>query len=224
MKVLIIEDNTGIQNALMQGFKTKNIIAESASDGKEGLRKLRNTSYNVVIIDLLLPKLSGEKVIEKMREEEINIPILVLTAVRDIKTKTRLLSLGADDYIEKPFSFDEVCARISAILRRGISYRKKTTIKMDDLEIIPEKRIAIRGKRKIVLRPKEYALLDYLLQHPEVVISRQTLMDQVWGYCTSTLSNTVDSHISALRRKIDQKGEKKLIKTIHGMGYMISVD
>ena len=224
MKILIIEDNISVLNALQQGFKYKHVITDQALDGSEGLKMLNDHFYDLAIIDLYLPGVDGEKIIKKARELGIKTPILVLTASKDIDTKTRLLEAGVDDYVEKPYSFEELFARITAILRRSKQNFPSEYLKIEDLELLPDKRIAVRAGKKIPLRGKEYELLKYFMNHPNTVVNRQTLMEKVWGYSTSVLSNTVDAHVSNLRQKIDKGFRKTLIKTIHGIGYMMTTE
>ena len=224
MKILIVEDNTTIFTALRQGFKCKNVITDHCTDGLEGMEKLKNNTYDLAIIDLELPGMRGEEIVKQGKEMKIRTPLLILTASKDVETKAMLLEAGADDYMEKPYSFEELYARMMAILRRSEKYFPSEYLIIEDLEIIPEKRIAKRGKKEIDLRGREYDLLKYLMCHPNQVISRSTLMEEVWGYATSVLSNTVDTHISSLRSKIDKDFKKKLIKTIHGVGYMLEAD
>ena len=224
MKILIVEDNTTILTALKQGFKYKNVITDHCTDGLEGMEKLKNNTYDLAILDLELPGMRGEEIVKQGKGMKIRTPLLILTASKDIETKAMLLEAGADDYMEKPYSFEELYARMMAILRRSEKSFPSEYLVIDDLEILPEKRIARRGKREIDLRGREYDLLKYLMCHPNQVISRSTLMEEVWGYSTSVLSNTVDTHISSLRSKIDKDFKKKLIKTIHGVGYMLEAD
>lgn len=220
MKVLVIEDDTAVRKALKRGFQSKMAVAEFASDGKEALTMVASKNYDVLVIDLMLPHINGELIVEKVRAVGIKTPILVLTALRKPETKARLLNLGADDFLEKPFAFDELYARIAAIMRRMNRGALTQKITLGDLELIPEKRIAIRCGKQIPLRGKEYNLLEYCMQHPDQILSYQKLMENVWGYSAGILSNTVASHISSLRRKIDRDYETNFIETVHGIGYM----
>lgn len=220
MKVLVIEDDLAVQKALARGFQSKSAIAEFARDGKEALTMVADKNYDVLVVDLMLPHINGERIIEKIRSVGIKTPALVLTAYRKPETKARLLNLGADDFLEKPFSFDELYARISAIIRRLNRGMLTKNVAIGDLELIPEKRMAVRSGKEILLRGKEYYLLEYLMQHSDQILSYQSLMENVWGYSANILSNTVASHISSLRRKIDKDFETAFIRTVHGVGYM----
>lgn len=222
MKILIIEDDVAIQNFLKRGFCYKQCVIDQAYDGLEGLEKLTNNDYAVAIVDLVLPKMDGTSLIQRIRENGIKTPIIVLSALQDLSKKTHLLEIGADDYITKPFSFEELYARILAVLRRSQNRLPTEHLEFADLKLIPEKRIAVRLDKKVPLRKKEYALLEYLMQHPNQVVSREELMQNVWDYQSFVLSNTVDSHVSSLRHKVDHGRKKPLIKTIYGIGYMMS--
>lgn len=220
MKVLVIEDDVTVQKSLERGFQSKMARVDFARDGKEALTLVADKNYDVLVVDLMLPHLNGEQIVEKIRSVGIKTPVLVLTAYRKPETKARLLNLGADDFLEKPFSFDELFARISAIMRRLNQGFLTKSITLGDLQLIPEKRMAVRATKEIHLRGKEYNLLEYLMQHPDQILSYQNLMENVWGYSAQVLSNTVASHISALRRKVDKGFETSFIRTIHGVGYM----
>ena len=222
MKVLIVEDDAAIQNFLKRGFAYKQFTIDQAVDGLDGLRKLMNNEYSIAIIDLMLPQLDGTALIEKAREKGNKTPLIILSALQDLATKKRLLDIGADDFITKPFSFEELYARMLAVLRRCQHRFPTEHLKFSDLELAPEKRTAFRSGKKLVLRKKEYALLEYLMQHPNQVISREELMQNVWDYQSFVMSNTVDSHVSSLRQKVDHNQKIQLIKTIYGIGYMLN--
>ncbi len=224
MKALVIEDDKNICDFLSKGFNYKNGFCDFVFTGKEGLEILSRKNYDIVIVDLVLPDLDGADIIKRMREKGITIPIIVLTALQGANKKVELLNLGADDYMTKPFSFEELFARISSILRRKKNSHPTEYLKAGDLELDPEKRIARRAGKEISLRRKEYALLEYFLRHKNKVVSRENLMRDVWGYSTASTSSTVDSHVSVLRRKIDSGFKKKLIKTIHRVGYILEAE
>ncbi len=224
MRALVIEDDLAVQKALERGFQSKYALFDGARDGKLALQKLSSTTYDVLIVDLMLPHVDGEKIIQKIRSVGIKTPVLVLTAMRSPEVKARLLDLGADDFLEKPFSFEELYARVGAIMRRFLRGSMTKALKIRDLELFPESNMAVRSGKEIPLRGKEYVLLEFMMQNPNRILSRQSLMEKVWGYSTNILSNTVDSHVSTLRRKIDKGFEFPFIKTIHGVGYMFVGD
>jgi len=224
MNILIVEDNVTILNALQQSFRFKHVGTEGTISGLEALEKLKNKYYDLAIIDLGLPDLNGEEVIKEARAADIATPMLVLTASKNVDTKARLLETGIDDYVEKPYSFDELFARISAILRRRSQRFPSEYLKIGDLELLPDNHACMRGEKKINLRKKEYALLKYFMQNPNRALSRQELAEKIWGGLTAAMSNTLDAHVFHLRQKIDQGFENELIKTIHGYGYMLISD
>ena len=221
MNILIIEDDKGACLFLNKGLRHRGCFCEIVMNGKKGLKKIIENIYDLAIIDLSLPDLDGVSIIKKVREKGVKIPIIVLTANHDVSTKTYLFEVGIDDYIIKPFSFDELHARILSIARRIEGREPTAHLQVANLELIPEQHVAKRGGRQIKLRPKEYALLEYLMQHKNQAVSRNTLLEAVWGYNSASLSNTVDTHMGSLRRKINGHFKKKLLITVHGVGYKI---
>lgn len=222
MKLLIVEDSVDVLNALKNGFKNKNVITEHCRTGLEGLKKLKENEYDLAILDLALPEIRGEEILEKVKAANIQTPLLILTANDNVLKKAKLLEGGAEDFIQKPFTFDELFARIQAILRRIKNKIPTEYLKVGDLELIPEEREALKAGKRIELKGKEYSLLEYLMKHPDQVISRQKLMEEVWDYSSSVLSNTVDAYMYKLRQKIDNNPKKRVIKTVHGVGFMLS--
>jgi DNA-binding response OmpR family regulator len=222
MKILFVEDDIVTANFLMRGLQYEGYIVEHAKDGREGLEKIIYGSFDCVILDLMLPNMSGEEVLKEVRAKKKTVPIIVLTAIQDSETKIKLLNSGADDYLLKPFSFVELIARIKALSRRTNSNKSSDEIlRFDDLKMIPRLHKVIRGDKTIKLRLKEYDLLEYLMRHPDEVVTRGTLIEKVWDYNAKIFSNTVDSHISILRKKINKGFREKYIKTIHGVGYIL---
>ena len=222
MKILVVEDELEIANFLMRGLKYERYYVELATDGQEALDRILNGSFDMVILDLLLPSMTGEEVLKQVRAHKNTTPVIVLTAIQDLENKTKLLNAGADDYLVKPFSFVELTARIASVLRR--SYRKmrmSDELVVNDLKLIPSMRQATRGGKIIKLRSKEYSLLEYFMCHPNQVISRNMLIEKVWDYNAHLFSNTVDSHISLLRKKVNKGFSKNLIETIHGAGFIL---
>jgi DNA-binding response OmpR family regulator len=222
MKALVIEDNQEILSFLKNGLQYENFLVDAASDGEMALQKALNNNYDVFIVDLLLPKIDGMQFIEKMRTKGNTTPAIVLTAIKDPETKIKLLNMGADDFIEKPFSFNELLARIRTVLRRVKPQVKLEIYKMDNLIVNPMTREVTRGGKNIILTKKEFSLLEYLISHPNEAINQAVLLEKVWDFNKSAFSNTLGTHVSSLRRKIDKEFKKKLIKTVHGIGYKIS--
>jgi DNA-binding response OmpR family regulator len=222
LKALIIEDNREISSFIKQGLQYENFLVDTAENGETGLQKAIVNNYDVIILDLLLPKMDGTELIKRFREKKHETPIIVVTAVHDQENKIRLLNLGADDYIEKPFSFMELITRIRVILRR-MSHSKNTgIIKINDLIINPVSREVRRSGKLIKLRNKEFMLLEYLVQHRGEAVNHAVILENVWDFNSSSLSNTIGTHMSNLRKKIDHGFKKQLIQTIHGFGYKIA--
>ncbi|MFC1656205.1 response regulator transcription factor [Patescibacteria group bacterium] len=222
MKILFVEDDVVTANFLMRGLQYEGYTVEHALDGREGLDRIIHGSYDCVILDLMLPHMSGEDVLKQVRAQKKSVPIIILTAIQDAETKIKLLNAGADDYLLKPFSFVELIARVKAVVRRTNGEKSDDEIlEVDDLKMIPRLHKVVRGEKTIKLRLKEYALLEYLMRHPEEVVTRGALIEKVWDYNAKIFSNTVDSHISILRKKINDGFDKKYIETIHGVGYIL---
>jgi len=218
----MIEDELGIVNFLVRGFKGEGWEVQHVDDGEEALKLLKEKKFDLIILDLILPGISGEEILRKMREKKDTTPVIVLTSVDDAEIKTKLLNAGADDYLVKPFSFVELSARARSVLRRTGDYQKKSEeLVVGDLKMIPEMHRVVREGKIIKLRLKEYVLLAYLMRNKDKVVSRNTLIEQVWDYNAQLFSNTVDSHISLLRKKINKGYKEKLIDTVHGVGYVL---
>lgn len=222
MKVLVIEDHDDIAAFIKKGLQYERFLVDVASDGESALEKVKQNEYDIFIVDLLLPKIDGMEFLRLVREKGNNTPALVLTAIQDPETRIKLLNLGADDYLEKPFSFNELVARIHAILRRSRGVPKKSVLQVGDLVLNTSNREVIRGGKKIILRNKEFSLLEYFMSHVGEVVNRTTLLEKVWDFNATVSSNTIETHISMLRQKVDGGFKNKLIKTYHGVGYTIS--
>lgn len=223
MKILIIEDEMKVVGLLMKGLKYEGHQVSHYLPDKRGiLEHLSQHDYDVIILDLMLPDTTGETLLAEIRSCHHTIPVIILTAIDDVVTKTKLLNMGADDYLAKPFSFTELVARIKAITRRSSSLiGLHQEVKVGELKLNPNLKTVTRKNKKIKLRAKEYALMEYFMKHPDVVINRNHLIESVWDYNSTMLSNTVDSHISTLRKKINTGFDSKLIQTVHGFGYVL---
>ena len=222
MKLLLVEDEIGLSNFLIRGLKYEGYQIDHAATGEDAINLIQENNYDIIILDLILPKMSGEDVLKELRNQQKMTPVIVLTALDDVDTKIKLLNTGADDYLVKPFSFVELIARIKSVMRRSKGNTKQIKeLVVGELKINPSMHKVTRKGVPISLRLKEYALLEYLMQNPDKVISRNTLLEKVWDYNARVFSNTVDSHISLLRKKIDGNHKNKLIETVHGVGYIL---
>ncbi|MFH1047105.1 MAG: response regulator transcription factor [Patescibacteria group bacterium] len=223
MRILIIEDEQEIINFLKSCLTAQRYSVDCATDGEKGLYMAKTNQYDVLIVDNMLPKGSGLEVCTELRRSGLNTPIIVLSVVNDSKTKTSLLNAGADDYMTKPFSLDELLARIRAVLRRPKNISGEV-MSFDDLRLDSAKHTVQRAKKKIHLTPKEFTLLEYLMQNRSNVVSRGMILEHVWDMDADPFSNTIEAHVMSLRRKIDIEGHHKLIQTVHGLGYKIDTE
>ncbi len=222
MRVLVIEDEQKVSNFLRQALEEERYAVDQAFDGEEGLSLATACDYDLIVLDLMLPKKSGAQVLKELRKEKCHAPVMVLTAKDAVKDKIAVLDAGGDDYLTKPFSVEEFLARARALLRRGKP--EERLLHEADLTLNPATREVIRGGRRIELTNKEYALLEYFLRNPGRVLSRSQIAEHVWNLAFDTETNVIDVYVAYLRQKID-KGEKlKLIKTARGIGYLLSSD
>lgn len=220
MKLLIIEDDPKIISFVQKGLQEEGFIVDAANDGEEGLYLAEQYTYDLLIIDWMLPKLDGLKICEKLREKKNLTPILMLTAKTSVEERILGLGCGADDYLVKPFVFAELVARIRSLLRRS-SYNFNECLTLDTLEVNVSKRVVTRSKKPITLTSKEFDILVYLLLNQNIIITHTQLQEKIWGINETTSSNIINVFIHHLRHKIDMEGEKPLIKTIRGSGYKI---
>ncbi|OGK10749.1 DNA-binding response regulator [Candidatus Roizmanbacteria bacterium RIFCSPHIGHO2_01_FULL_35_10] len=221
MRILIIEDERRLSNVVKKGLVEEGFAVDQAFDGEEGLYLAESESYDLIMLDLMLPKVDGLKVCHELRNKKIKTPILMLTAKSKIEDKVKGLESGADDYLAKPFAFAELKARIQALIRRSHN-EADPILKLDDLELDPAKHIVKRSNKIIPLTPKEFAILEYLLRHKNTIVTRTQVTEHVWDYNFDALSNVVDVFITTLRRKINSGFKNKLIQTIHGVGYKMT--
>lgn len=220
MKVLIIEDDKNLSHLIKKRLKEEFEVTQ-AFDAEEGLSYAFYDNYDVIILDLMLPKMSGFQVIESLRNKKIKTPILILSAKENIEDKVKGLELGADDYLTKPFSFPELIARINALIRRSKSIEDISKLKYEDLVIDLLKKEVYRGNKKIDLTAKEFELLKYLVENAERIVTRNMILSHVFDIDFDIESNIVDVQIHRLRDKIDKGFEKKLIHTVRGFGYVL---
>jgi heavy metal response regulator len=220
MRILIAEDDRKVAGFLKKGLKEEQYAVDVCYDGEEALFQAQVNQYDLIILDVMLPKKNGFAVCKAIREEGILSPILMLTARDQLEDKVKGLQEGADDYLTKPFAFEELLARIQALLRRTQDYKTKT-LKVGDLEMDPVSRKITREGKTITLTGKEYALLEYLMRNKGRVITQSMIIDHVWDMHYDGLSNVVNVYINHLREKIDKGFSQKYIHTIRGVGYKI---
>lgn len=223
MRILIIEDERRLANIIKRGLGEEGFAVDVAYDGAEGkyLAELNAKEYDAIVLDLNLPKIDGLTLCRYLREQKIEVPILILTAMDSVEDKVRGLDLGADDYMTKPFAFSELRSRLNAIVRRKQA-DSSPILKVADLVLDPAKHEIRRANKLISLSPKEFAILEFLMRNHENVVTRTKLIEHVWDYNFDSISNVVDVFVAAVRKKIDKDSEKKLIHTIHGVGYKLS--
>ena len=220
MRLLVIEDERKIARVITESLKREKYAVDVAYDGEEGFNLADSQPYDLLIVDRMLPGLEGAEIVKKLRENGKNMPILFLTALSTTEDKTLGLDVGADDYLTKPFAIDELLARVRALLRRP-PIQQPDILKIDNLKIDKQQQTVTRAGKNIDLTNKEYALLEYLVQHPNQILSKETLIDHVWDFDADILPNNVEAYIKNLRQKIDKPFKKQLIKTVRGFGYRI---
>jgi heavy metal response regulator len=220
MRILVVEDENKVGSFIKRGLEAANYSVDVERDGEAGLRRLVEGGYDLVILDVMLPRLDGFNVMKEIRQRGIQIPILLLTARIALADKVTGLDLGADDYLTKPFAFEELLARVRALLRRG-SAAAPTVLTAADLTLDPATRQVTRAGKRIDLTSKEYALLEFLLRRRDQVLSRAVIAQHVWGVDYDTFTNVIDVYVNYLRKKIDSGFEPKLIHTVRGFGYVL---
>ena len=220
MRVLIAEDDRQLRTAIVRGLREASYDVDQASTGPQADSMAASNSYDVIILDLLLPEGDGRDVCRAIRARGDQVPILMLTALDGVEQRIEGLDAGADDYLTKPFAFAELLARIRALLRRG-AVQGPGRLKLADLELDPAAHRVWRGESEIVLTSKEYALLEYLLRNADRVLTRTAIIEHVWDIRYDSMTNIVDVHIRALRAKIDRPFSVSLIRTIRGVGYAL---
>lgn len=221
MKILIVEDEHLIANALKKGLEQEHYTVDLAFNGLTGLDLASSGDYDIVLLDLMLPKIDGLEVCRQLRDQQIHVPILILTAKSQLEDKIKGLNCGADDYLTKPFAFEELLARIRVLARRPQTAAVEV-ISVGDLSLNLSTYEVTRQGKSISLSSKEYSLLECLMRHANKILNKDQLIQYVWSYESNILPNTVEVYIRNLRQKIDKNYKVKLIKTIRGFGYKIS--
>ena len=225
MHILLIEDDNDAASYVIKGLKESGHVVDRASDGEEGLYMALDSNFDVLVVDRMLPKLDGLNLIEKVRKEKPDIPILILSALGEVDERVKGLKFGADDYLAKPFSFSELLARLEALSRRNQPEASTSLLELGDLKLDLLSRKVEREGKVIDLQPREYKLLEFLLRRPNQVVTRTMLLEGVWEYHFDPQTNVIDVHISRLRSKIDKpfKG-KQMLFTERGAGYALRYD
>ena len=221
MRLLIIEDDSVAANYLAKGLKESGYGVDLANDGERGLEMARSSEFDVLIVDRMLPRLDGLKVIETLRDEGDRTPVLVLSALGEVDQRVEGLKAGGDDYLTKPYAFAELLARVEALARRRNPDNVQTKLVVGDLEMDLLSRTVVRGGQTITLQPREFRLLEFLMKHAGQVVTRTMLLEKVWDYHFDPQTNVIDVHISRLRSKIDKEFDRPLLHTVRGAGYRL---
>lgn len=221
MKILLVEDEKKVANLIKKGFEEEGLSVDVAEDGNKALDFISSTDYDLIILDIMLPGKDGYEVLKEIKKRGIAKPIMMLTAKDTTQDKVMGLDAGADDYMTKPFAFEELLARVRALLRRGHAIEKALPIQIHDLVIDPVTRKVTRAGKEIELTSKEYGLLEYMARNKNRILTRTMIAENVWEYQFDSLTNIIDVYINYLRRKIDKDSSKKLIHTVRGVGYML---
>jgi DNA-binding response OmpR family regulator len=223
MRVLVIEDEAKVASFIKRALEEESYAVDLAADGQQGLDLALAGTYDLIVIDLMLPTLPGLEVLKRIRREKVAAPVLILTAQSQVDQKVKGLDAGADDYLTKPFAIDELLARVRALLRRGTT-DTPGVLQVDDLILNPATREVTRNGQRIELTLKEYGLLEYFMRHAGRVLTRPMISEHVWNQDFDTFTNVIDVYVNYLRNKIDRGRSRKLIHTIRGSGYMLKAD
>jgi len=221
VRILVVEDEQRLASIIKKGLSEEGFAVDTAYDGEEGQYMAESEQYDLIVLDIMLPKVSGLVICKELRQKNIRIPILMLTARATVEDKVAGLDSGADDYLTKPFSFLELRSRINALIRRS-QQDSSPILKIANLELDPLKHRALRDGKSLSLTPKEFSILEFLLRHKDEVVSRTMITEHVWDYNFDSMSNIVDVFVASIRRAVDKRAKTKLIHTVRGVGYKIS--
>jgi len=223
MRILIVEDEQKLANALSEGLTNMGYAVDTLGDGTKGFTRIsiHHMDYDLVILDLMLPGMDGKTICSLMRERNITIPILILTARDEVDSKVDLLLSGADDYLVKPFSFEELNARIQALLRRPAA-AQPAILHIKDIELDPAKHTVKRNEKSVPLTLKEFVMLEFFMRHPNQAINREELLSHLWDFNYDSFSNVVDVHVKNLRKKLGDENGQNLLETVRGVGYKLN--
>ncbi|QPJ62628.1 MAG: response regulator transcription factor [Candidatus Nitronauta litoralis] len=220
MRILIVEDEKKVAGFIKKGLEEETYAVDVAYDGEEGLLLADTNQYDLIVLDLMLPKMGGLEVLTQLRDKRVNTPILLLTAKDSVEDKVTGLNKGADDYLTKPFAFSELLARVRSLLRRGQA-ETQTVLQVSDLTLDLISHKVNRNGEEIELTGKEYSLLEYFMRNVGKVLTRTMIAEHVWDYNFDTFTNVIDVYINHLRKKIDKSHEQKLLHTLRGVGYVM---
>lgn len=220
MRLLVVEDEKKVASFIKQGLVEEGYAVDVAGDGEAGLKMVLDGVHDLIILDLSLPKKDGLSVLQALRQAKVKTPVLLLTVRANIEDKVLGLDAGADDYLTKPFAFEELLARIRALLRRRAA-TEPPVLQVADLILDPGQRSVLRHGKKIELTPREFSLLDYFMRNPGRVLTRTMIAEHVWDYSFDTTTNVIDVYVNYLRKKIDADHEPKLLHTVRGVGYVL---
>jgi heavy metal response regulator len=223
MRLLVVEDEKKVASFIKQGLEEEGYAVDVALNGEEGLGMALDGVHDLVILDISLPKMDGFQVLKKLRQQKVNAPVLLLTVRATIEDKVLGLDAGADDYLTKPFAFQELVARVRALLRRRAE-AGPAILQIGELILDPAQRIVSRGGEKIDLTSKEFALLEYFMRNPGRVLTRTMIIEHVWNYDFDTMTNIIDVYVNYLRKKIESGPGAKLIHTVRGVGYVLKTE
>jgi two-component system OmpR family response regulator len=223
MRLLLVEDDLKIASFVLKGLKESGFAVDHAADGEDGLHLALNEPYDAAIIDIMLPKLNGLTLIEEIRRQKVNTPVIILSARRTVDDRIKGLRTGSDDYLTKPFSFSELLARLQALIRRATRTTEPTRLTVGDLSVDLLTREIVRAGKKIDLQPREFALIEYLMRNAGRVISRTMILEHVWDYSFDPQTDVVNVLVCRLRDKVDRDFDEKMIHTIRGVGYVLKV-
>lgn len=221
MYVLVVEDERRLAQLVRRVLEEEGHTVDTAGDGDEGLTMALDASHDVIVLDVMLPGRDGISVCRELRTQKVDTPVLLLTALDGVDDRVRGLDAGADDYLPKPFAFQELLARIRALGRRRVQAREPSELHFEDLVLDLRRRRAQRAERMIELSPKEFSLLEYLMRNDGRVVTRTQILDHLWGYDYDSESNLVDVYVAYLRRKVDKGHQRSLIRTVRGVGYAL---
>ncbi|GGG39355.1 DNA-binding response regulator [Chelatococcus composti] len=222
MKILVIEDDQEAGAYMVKAFREAGHVADHAADGLDGYAMAREGEYDVLVVDRMLPKLDGLSLIRSLREQNVDTPVLILSALGQVDDRVKGLRAGGDDYLPKPYAFSELLARVEVLARRKKGANgEPTSYQVGDLVLDRLSHRVTRGGQEIVLQPREFRLLEYLMKHAGQVVTRTMLLENVWDYHFDPQTNVIDVHVSRLRSKIDKGQDVPLIQTVRGAGYMI---